>query len=121
MSETPEQTRIIDEGLAQLHRAPPEVRAAVKGLLARAKRLEQQVDQVAREKGFSSNNGTVTPAPVSKPVCDRCKDTHVMSLQEEQRDVPCTACPPPCFKCCGGGAYCRTTPCPCTCHRQSMR
>lgn len=46
-------------------------------------------------------------------VCDTCLDTHLMVLGE--REVPCTRCPTPCQKC-RCGAFCTTTPCPCSCH-----
>lgn len=59
-------------------------------------------------------------------VCERCKDTHLMTLhdgnEETDRQVMCTHCPSPCERCRdrmpegGGLPYCRKTPCSCTCH-----
>lgn len=51
------------------------------------------------------------------PTCAHCNDTHRMSLGD--REVPCTRCPRPCSLCCTkhGGAYCRSAPCPCNCHK----
>ena len=53
---------------------------------------------------------------MTTPVCTTCKDTHVMVIGD--RTVPCTFCLLPCPRCRtgGNGAYCTTTPCPCTCH-----
>lgn len=54
--------------------------------------------------------------------CTVCSDSHRMTLGE--RDVPCTFCPRPCEACRGFyqgvrlGAYCETTPCPCSCHEK---
>ena len=47
--------------------------------------------------------------------CRTCLDTHQMELDE--RVVPCTHCPLPCTLCRGGlSAYCKSTPCSCSCH-----
>lgn len=51
-------------------------------------------------------------------ICSTCSDTHRMPLGDGE--VPCTRCPTPCRDCAsqrGAGAYCASTPCPCSCHR----
>lgn len=67
---------------------------------------------------------TKQPPPPSSgsgaAVCTRCNDTHEMpardSYGEERGDMwPCTGCPVPCEEC-RFGAFCRTTPCNCSCH-----
>jgi hypothetical protein len=60
------------------------------------------------------HNAKCRPA---KPVCERCNDTHWMTLRDQQ--VACTGCPIPCRKCAregGWGAFCERTPCGCRCH-----
>lgn len=49
-----------------------------------------------------------------KYVCDTCKDTHRMSLND--KTVMCTKCPTPCEQC-RSGPYCTETPCYCECHK----
>lgn len=52
-------------------------------------------------------------------VCARCNDTHKMWSAEFEQWWPCTACPSPCPRCCDpatSNAYCKTTPCACSCH-----
>lgn len=56
-----------------------------------------------------------------KPVCERCNDTHRMTLAREgdsDLTVQCTGCPVPCQKCRAGGrgAYCAELHCKCECH-----
>lgn len=67
---------------------------------------------------------------MTKPVCERCKDTHTMTFHTgsgDERQVPCTFCPTPCESCRGryrqGGAsaYCAKTPCDCECHLPRSR
>lgn len=55
---------------------------------------------------------------MSKYVCDRCKDTHLMYLDD--RKVLCIFCPLPCPKCRQGGlgSFCEETPCSCECHKE---
>jgi hypothetical protein len=59
-------------------------------------------------------------ATLATPVCDRCDDTHAMTLGDQR--VACTGCPVPCEACrsrgrgVGPGAFCATTPCTCPCH-----
>jgi len=50
----------------------------------------------------------------SLTVCDTCDDTHMM-VMSERGDVMCTRCPVPCGDC-RSGAYCKETPCDCSCH-----
>lgn len=57
----------------------------------------------------------------TKPICDRCDDTHQITLHRangDDLDVMCTSCPSPCDHCRqgGNGPFCTTTPCPCDCH-----
>jgi hypothetical protein len=51
---------------------------------------------------------------MSEVVCTTCNDTHIMNIQGWM----CTRCPKPCQECRFGGygAFCETTPCPCSCH-----
>lgn len=50
-----------------------------------------------------------------QPACEHCRDTHMMELWD--RSVPCTRCPTPCETCRDGTrAYCKSTPCGCSCH-----
>jgi hypothetical protein len=51
-------------------------------------------------------------------VCARCKDTHLVYIEENDRRQMCTSCPTPCQECQSGGcgAYCEETPCKCKCH-----
>lgn len=52
---------------------------------------------------------------MSKPVCSKCNDTHVMN---DEHHWACTFCPVPCQSCRahGTGAFCENTPCGCACH-----
>lgn len=55
-----------------------------------------------------------------KPVCDSCHDTHEVHNNGRGVTVMCTRCPVPCRTCAtdnGRGAYCASTPCACSCHK----
>lgn len=68
--------------------------------------------------------------PEGPPVCEMCRDTHLMWLHDssgDSRQVMCTRCPTPCEGCRSrsggsfsspgvGGPYCQETPCACACH-----
>ena len=67
------------------------------------------------------NTARLKYAGKTTQTCERCGDTHVMTLHREgheDREVMCTSCPTPCQKCRQGGTgpYCETTPCGCECH-----
>jgi hypothetical protein len=49
------------------------------------------------------------------PVCSHCDDTHWVEVEDNGPQM-CQRCPLPCEKC-RYGAYCETTPCPCSCHK----
>lgn len=55
------------------------------------------------------------------PVCDACKDTHLIESERLGRSFMCTRCPRPCRKCAndeGRGAYCVRPRCACECHKE---
>lgn len=65
-------------------------------------------------------------APVARPVCYACKDTHARTIRRdgyEDQVFMCTSCPTPCQKCRAGGngPFCETTPCSCECHLRVRR
>ena len=60
--------------------------------------------------------GTGIPGP---PDCEKCGDTHEIFWAVTSKNLSCPDCPKPCAACAGDnfGAYCKSTPCLCGCHR----
>lgn len=54
------------------------------------------------------------------PICSRCNDTHRI-INSRGRGKFCSDCPIPCVECADGsaGAFCKETPCSCSCHGTS--
>ena len=95
--------RSVDEGEVRVFNNAADV----------AKNYTKQKDD--GERAFLKRAAKAIEEEMFGPVCKTCSDTHKMQI-EGRGDVPCTRCPVPCQKCGGGGPFCKSTPCDCSCH-----
>ena len=115
------QARLRDDLAAATARADALARR-VEGLEGALATLATEADNAVAQANLCATGGATPAQPgpadperAGAPVCGVCGDSHRMILGG--RFVLCTHCPMPCDQCGNGGAYCRTTPCPCMCHR----
>lgn len=86
-------------------------------------KVDKPGEKVFEMVQFCGPNGPKFLPPIRRIDCAICNDTHKMTIKNlsgDELSVMCTKCPRPCPKCVmlPHGAFCRSTPCPCSCHRE---
>lgn len=95
-----------------------EVNRLRKHIAEQNKKIEELELFIKLQKLKERTKDQVMPEPGKDYICSSCCDTHQVHFDDKSQ--MCTRCPTPCLKCAtsnGRGAYCKKTPCSCSCHK----